>query len=127
MNRQLHDMGFQTMISVWPRFERSPVTTISWQPERMVPTHCRWHAHDGLPYDRAGSDIDTTNPEAARWYWDIIRDNIISKGFDSIWADETEPDLPPNGAYFHVGPGTRTTTFIRCCTRPRSTMVSGAT
>ena len=53
---------------------------------------------DGLPYDRAGSDIDTTNPEAAQWYWKTIRDNIISKGFDSLWADETEPDLPPNGA-----------------------------
>jgi alpha-D-xyloside xylohydrolase len=61
---------------------------------------------NGLPYDRAGSDIDTTNPEAATWYWNTIRDNIISQGFDSLWADETEPDLPPNGAYFHVGPGT---------------------
>jgi alpha-D-xyloside xylohydrolase len=36
-----------------------------------------------------------------------IRDDILSKGFDSIWADETEPDLPPNGSYFSVGPGTR--------------------
>ena len=62
---------------------------------------------NGLPYDRAGSDIDTTNPEAALWYWETIRDNILSKGFDSLWSDETEPDLPPNGAYFHVGPGTR--------------------
>jgi hypothetical protein len=31
----------------------------------------------------------------------------LSKGFDSLWADETEPDLPPNGAYFHIGPGTQ--------------------
>ncbi len=62
---------------------------------------------DGLPYDRAGSDIDTTNPDAAAWYWKTIHENILSKGFDSLWADETEPDLPPNGAYFHVGPGTQ--------------------
>ena len=62
---------------------------------------------DGLPYDRAGSDIDTTNPDAAAWYWKTIHDNILSKGFDSLWADETEPDLPPNGAYFHIGPGTQ--------------------
>ena len=55
---------------------------------------------NGLPYDRAGSDIDTTNPDAAKWYWNTIRDNILSKGFDSLWADETEPDLPPNGALF---------------------------
>ncbi len=31
---------------------------------------------------------------------------MSSKGFDSFWADETEPDLPPNGSYLHVGPGT---------------------
>jgi alpha-D-xyloside xylohydrolase len=107
MNRQLHDMGFQTMISVWPRFTPGSrfydfLKQKGWF-ERLAdgtPT-------DGLPYDRAGSDIDTTNPEAARWFWETIRDNILSKGFDAIWADETEPDLPPNGSYFHIGPGTR--------------------
>jgi alpha-D-xyloside xylohydrolase len=107
MNRQLHDMGFQTMISVWPRFTEG---------SRFYDFILKkgWFEHladgtptNGLPYDRAGSDIDTTNPDAAHWYWDTIRDNIISKGFDAIWADETEPDLPPNGSYFHVGPGTQ--------------------
>ncbi|MBT9333298.1 TIM-barrel domain-containing protein [Paracidobacterium acidisoli] len=107
MNKKLHQMGFQTMISVWPRFVPG---------SRYYDTLLKngWFEHledgtptNGLPYDRAGSDIDTTNPAAARWYWDTIRDNIISKGFNSIWADETEPDLPPNGSYFHIGPGTR--------------------
>jgi len=107
MNKQLHDMGFQTMISVWPRFTKG---------SRFYDFLLQkgWFEHladgpptDGLPYDRAGSDIDTTNPEAAKWFWDVIRDNIISQGFDALWADETEPDLPPNGSYFSVGPGTR--------------------
>jgi alpha-D-xyloside xylohydrolase len=107
MNKQLHDMGIQTMISVWPRFTKDS------RFYDIVLKH-GWFQHladgtptTGLPYDRAGSDIDTSNPEAARWYWDVIRENIISKGFDSLWADETEPDLPPNGSYFSVGPGTR--------------------
>lgn len=107
MNKQLHDMGIQTMISVWPRFEPGTrfydfVLKKGWLEHLAdgTPTN-------GLPYDRAGSDIDTSNPEAARWYWDRIRDNILSKGFDSLWMDETEPDLPPNGSYFHAGPGTR--------------------
>jgi alpha-D-xyloside xylohydrolase len=107
MNRKLHDMGFETMISVWPRFTKG---------SRYYDFLLKkgWFTHladgtpiDGLPYDRAGSDIDTTNPEAGRWFWETIRDDILSKGFDSLWADQTEPDLPPNGAYFHVGPGTR--------------------
>jgi alpha-D-xyloside xylohydrolase len=107
MNDELHKMGFQTMISVWPRFVPD---------DRFYDLIKKngWFEHladgtptNGLPYDRAGSDIDTTNPEAARWYWETIRDNILSKGFDSLWADETEPDLPPNGSYYHIGPGTR--------------------
>jgi alpha-D-xyloside xylohydrolase len=63
MNKQLHDMGFETMISVWPRFV----------PDDRFYAELRengWFIHladgtpiDGLPYDRAGSDIDTTNPE----------------------------------------------------------------
>jgi alpha-D-xyloside xylohydrolase len=107
MNDELHAQGIQTMISVWPRF----VPTDRFYTE--IAEH-GWFEHladgtptNGLPYDKAGSDIDTTNPEAAKWYWGTIRDNIISKGFDSIWADETEPDLPPNGSYYHIGPGTQ--------------------
>jgi len=107
MNKQLHSMGFETMISVWPRFVPD---------DRFYADLLKngWLIHladgtpiNGLPYDRAGSDIDTTNPEAAKWYWRAIRENILSKGFDSLWADETEPDLPPNGAYLHIGPGTQ--------------------
>ena len=107
MNKQLHAMNFHTMISVWPRFVPSS------RYYNML-LHNGWFEHladgtptNGLPYDRAGSDIDTTNPAAAKWYWDTIRDNFVSKGFDAFWADETEPDLPPNGSYFHIGPGTQ--------------------
>jgi alpha-D-xyloside xylohydrolase len=107
MNKKLHDMGFETMISVWPRFV----------PDDRYYAELRskgWFIHladgtpiNGLPYDRAGSDIDTTDPDAAKWYWQTIHDNIVGKGFDSLWADETEPDLPPDGAYYHIGPGTQ--------------------
>ena len=107
MNQQLHAMNFHSMISVWPRFV----------PESRFYEMIRkngWFIHradgtptDGLPYDRAGSDIDTTNPDAAVWYWNTIRDSYVTKGFDSFWADETEPDLPPNGSFFHIGPGTQ--------------------
>jgi alpha-D-xyloside xylohydrolase len=106
MNKQLHDMGYETMISVWPRF----VPDDRFYAELLKNG---WLIHtadgkpiNGLPYDRAGSDIDTTNPAAAAWYWKTIHDNIIKLGFDSLWADETEPDLPPDGAYYKIGPGT---------------------
>ena len=106
MLKQLHAMNYHVMISVWPRFVPG---------SRYYDTVAKngWFEHladgtptNGLPYDRAGSDVDTTNPDAAKWYWSIIDENYVKKGFDAFWADETEPDLPPNGSYFHVGPGT---------------------
>jgi len=106
MNDQLHKMGFETMISVWPRFVPTDRYYDELRAKGWLIARADGTPIDGLPYDRAGSDIDTTNPEAAEWYWKTVRDNILSQGFDSLWADETEPDLPPNGAYFHIGPGT---------------------
>ena len=106
MNKQLHDMGFETMISVWPRFVPEDRYY-----DQLLKNGWLIHLADGtpingLPYDLAGSDIDTTNPDAAKWFWNVIHDNILSLGFDSLWADETEPDLSPKGAYYKIGPGT---------------------
>jgi alpha-D-xyloside xylohydrolase len=106
MNKELHAMNFHTMISVWPRFVPSDRYYDTVLKNDWFEALADGTPTNGLPYDRAGSDIDTTNPAAAKWYWDIVRENYVAKGFDAFWADETEPDLPPNGSYFHVGPGT---------------------
>ena len=107
MNRQLHSMNIETMISVWPRFKPGTRYYDMVKQNGWFLHHADGKPEDGLPYDGQGSDIDTTNPDAAKWYWGVVRDEIASKGFDSFWADETEPDLPPNGSYFKIGPGTQ--------------------
>jgi alpha-D-xyloside xylohydrolase len=106
MNDQLHDLGFETMISVWPRFVKEDRYYNELLKKGWFLSYADGTPIDALPYDRAGSDIDTTNPEAAAWYWKTIHENILAKGFDSLWADETEPDIPPDGGYLHIGPGT---------------------
>ncbi len=107
MNKQLHAMNFHTMISVWPRFIPEDRYYASVLKNDWFEKLADGTPTNGLPYDRAGSDIDTTNPDAAKWYWGIVKENYVNKGFDAFWADETEPDLPPNGSYFHIGPGTQ--------------------
>ena len=107
MNRQLHAMNIETMISIWPRFKPGTRYYATVKQNGWFLHHEDDTPEDGLPYDSQGSDIDTTNSDAAKWYWGVVRDDIASKGFDSFWADETEPDLPPNGSYFKIGPGTQ--------------------
>ena len=105
MNRQLHAMGFKSMISIWPRFAKG-----SRYYDMLLKNGWFENDADGTPtnskhVDRVGSNIDTTNPDAAKWFWETIRDNFIKKGFDAIWLDETEPDLPPDNSYFCDRPG----------------------
>ena len=109
MNQQLHARGVHSIISVWPRFEKESryfnfLAAKSWllkDPDgRPV---------DGLAVrsDRAGALIDSTNSRAREWYWDRVRDNVISQGFDWLWLDETEPDLVPDGYFYSIGSGDR--------------------
>ena len=108
MNDELHRMGFHSMISVWPRFAPG-----SRYYDILKKNGWFYHLADRQPTtgngsanDKTGSNLDMTNPAAAQWFWQTIDQNIVSKGFDAIWTDETEPDIPPNGSYYFIGPGT---------------------
>lgn len=107
MNRQLHDMGFKSMISIWPRFAVGSRYYAMLLKNGWFENDADGTPTNGRHVDRVGSDIDTTNPDAAKWFWETIRDNFVKKGFDAIWLDETEPDIPPDNSYFSIGPGQR--------------------
>ncbi|MGI4732425.1 MAG: TIM-barrel domain-containing protein [Janthinobacterium lividum] len=109
MNDKLHAMGLRSIISVWPRFERESRYFNDLAAKGWLLRDKDGNVVDGLPVraDRAGALIDSTNPDARAWYWDHIRDNILSQGFDYLWLDETEPDLVPDGAQYFIGSGDR--------------------
>ena len=109
MNRTLHEHGVHTLISVWPRFERKSRYFDDLATKGWLLADKNGRPVDGLAErsDRAGALIDSTNPEAREWYWDRIRDNIASGGFDWFWLDETEPDLVPDGYFYSIGSGDR--------------------
>ena len=109
MNQILHAQGFQSLISVWPRFAKDsrPYETLA--RDGLLLKSADGAPVDGLPvrYDRFGGLIDSTNPKAREVFWGLIRDNLAAKGFDGFWTDETEPDLVPDGGFFSIGSGTR--------------------
>lgn len=108
MNQQLHSMGVKTLLSVWPHF--SPGTRYY---DMLREKGWLIHTADGTPdpghfKDAIGPNIDTTNPAAAKWFWETIRDRYIKPyHFDYLWLDETEPDIDPAKDFFFVGSGTR--------------------
>ncbi|MFZ0731208.1 MAG: TIM-barrel domain-containing protein [Candidatus Sulfotelmatobacter sp.] len=108
MNRELHGMGVNTLLSVWPHFSRDTQFY-----EMLLNKGWLIHKPDGTPdpgwtKEVIGPNLDTTNPEAAKWWWEKIRDRYVKPyGFDYLWLDETEPDIDPAGDIFAVGPGIR--------------------
>ncbi len=108
MNKQLHEIGINTLISVWPHF-----ATDSKYYEMMKQKGWFIHGADGKPDlddlpNSIGPNIDITNPAAARWWWDKIRDGYVKQdGFSYIWLDETEPDVDPINDFFYIGSGRR--------------------
>jgi alpha-D-xyloside xylohydrolase len=109
MNKQLHDWGMHSIISVWPRYERESRYFNMLSAKGWLLKVADGKTADGLPVrsDRAGALLDSTNPEAREWFWGRIRDNIASEGFDWFWLDETEPDLVPSGHFYSIGSGDR--------------------
>ena len=109
MNRELHAMDVKTLLSVWPHF--APGTQFY---DMLLSKGWLIHTPDGTPdpggYNKVtvGPNLDTTNADAARWWWEQIRDRYVKPyGFDYIWLDETEPDVDPVNDVFAVGSGTR--------------------
>jgi alpha-glucosidase/alpha-D-xyloside xylohydrolase len=108
MNRQLHTMGIHSLLSVWPHF--SPDTQFY---DMLLKKGWLIHGADGSPdsggFARViGPNLDTTNPAAAKWWWESIRDRYIKPyDFDYLWLDETEPDIEPDHDFFFIGSGKR--------------------
>jgi alpha-glucosidase/alpha-D-xyloside xylohydrolase len=101
MNRELHAMDVKTLLSVWPHF--APGTTYF---DMLVGKG--WSIHQSVPRRDKQIILDTTNPEAAKWFWERIRDQYVKPyGFDYIWLDETEPDGDPGKDIFSIGSGAR--------------------
>jgi alpha-D-xyloside xylohydrolase len=86
----LHHDHFHLMISVWPFFEPGSkeydyMSKQGWFIEKFKFAKPPYHT-DGMAV------YDATNPEARKYYWDLIDKGLFKLGLDAWWMDTTEPE-----------------------------------
>ncbi|HEX5323970.1 MAG TPA: TIM-barrel domain-containing protein [Capsulimonadaceae bacterium] len=87
--KKLHDEHFHIMISVWGKFQ--PGT-----PANPNPNYDAMNARGYLYPPSVRSDFpfyDAFNPGARALYWQLMRDDLFTKGIDAWWLDASEPEV----------------------------------
>lgn len=87
---QLHKDNFHLMISVWPFFEPgskeyAEMEKNGWLVEKFKYAKPPYH-EDGMAV------YDASNPEARKYYWQIMDKGLFKLGVDAWWLDTTEPE-----------------------------------
>lgn len=107
MNQELSAMNFNVMISCWPRFMKESRNYDIGEKNGWYMKKADGTTVYGTPKDIRGAVIDITNPDAANWFWQLIKNNYVRNGFTSYWLDESEPDICPYPYYLYAGTGAR--------------------
>lgn len=106
MIKELHDMGIETMVSIWPQVE--------WHSENFE----EMKQQGLLVKQNSGIDVqmlfhgnnvfmDATNPRTRKYVWEKCKKNYADMGIKTFWLDEAEPEFT-NYNYeryqYHAGP-----------------------
>src|SRR5215469_7113578 len=84
----LHSNHFHLMISVWPYFYPGSQTYADMDKKGFFIDRTKTKA-----YHPEGSALyDATNPEARKYYWNLIDNSLFKIGADAWWLDTTEPE-----------------------------------
>ncbi len=105
----LHGKNFHLMVSIWPFFYPGTATYADMDKrgylfeKTKVPS---FHPQGMAVYD-------ATNPEARKYYWNLVNQSLFKLGVDAWWMDTTEPETEgkeDNVMLHHklaIGSGTR--------------------
>jgi len=90
MIEQLHQSNFHLMISVWPFFEPgsaeyAEMDKNGWFVDKFKYAKPPYHADAMAVYD-------ATNPEARKYYWNLMDKGLFKLGVDAWWLDTVEPE-----------------------------------
>ncbi len=87
---QLHKDNFHLMISVWPFFEPGSAVYDDMEKRGLFVDKFKFAKP---PYHTSGMAVyDATNPEARKYYWQLMDKALFNIGIDAWWLDTTEPE-----------------------------------
>lgn len=91
MIKELHSMGIQVVVSVWPSVDKKSENFAEMSENGML---IRTERGSDQTYDYQGDcvEIDVTNPETRAFVWDTCKKNYYEFGVDGFWLDNSEPD-----------------------------------
>jgi alpha-D-xyloside xylohydrolase len=83
------------MISVWPKFYAGTknydlLNNKGWLYTRNIQENRK----DWLGY--VSTFYDAFNPAAGKFFWQLVKENLYTKGIDAWWMDAPEPDIHSN-------------------------------
>ncbi|MCH5253131.1 MAG: hypothetical protein J1F22_09205 [Lachnospiraceae bacterium] len=92
MVEELHDMGIETMVSIWPQ--------VDWRSENyeeMKQQGLLVKSNRGIDVQMLylGSNVfmDATNPRTREYVWEKCKNNYADLGIRTFWLDEAEPEF----------------------------------
>jgi alpha-D-xyloside xylohydrolase len=84
----LHSNHFHLMISVWPYFYPGSETYADMDKKGFFIDRTKTQAY----HPKGSALYDATNPEARKYYWNLIDSSLFKIGADAWWLDTTEPE-----------------------------------
>jgi alpha-D-xyloside xylohydrolase len=114
---EVHENNARIMISVWPKFYHNTghfkeFDENGWMYRQAVEDSIKDWIYPGY----VGSFYDAYAPGARDLFWEQIKEELYTKGFDAWWLDATEPDILSNASMeyrkelmnpTHLGPSTQ--------------------
>ena len=114
---EVHENNARIMISVWPKFYHNTehfkeFDKNGWMYRQAVEDSIKDWIYPGY----VGSFYDAYAPGARQLFWEQIKEELYTKGFDAWWLDATEPDILSNASMeyrkelmnpTHLGPSTK--------------------
>lgn len=94
MVKELESMGIKLMVSIWPTID-----TRSENYEIMRKKNYILRAEKGVDvvflFFGAQTYVDTTHPDAQKYFWSRVKNNYYNYGIKTFWLDEAEPEMRP--------------------------------